>query len=685
MEVPGAQDSALEKKLDDGLINQDVTRALSRADEYAYNLQHPDGHWCGEFATGVFPTAEYVFFSQACGVDISKDAALFRKHILSLQNSDGSWGIAPDHPGDLSISAEAYLALRLLGLESECKVLQLARSFIRSAGGIAKVRVLTRIFFAQFGLIPWDAVPQLPAELALAPSQSPISIYTFWVAVRLSIVPLLIIRHHEPLYALPNGRSTSNDFLDELWLDPKKKLAPYGRPFLELVKSDAVGFSFKALDSLMYLFKSFRHGPLRYIARKKIVKWLLERQNSDGSWFGYSTGYQLTMQALLLEGFKIEDTPIRRGLAAIQTWMWEDNDGRRIQLSNSPVWDTAMMMKALSSSGHRDDERVQLAAHWCKANQLFGPKTDLAQYCPDLPSGGFAFEYCNPWYPDVDDTAAVALSMLDQDPGALEKFPFIRATEFLLGMQNADGGWAAFDRDRDPSWLHKSPFNDMDNLCDPSTADITGRVLELCGLVIRGADAATGRSPPDLVYRAQRAAQRAIPYLAAEQEADGSWWGRWGINYVFGTCNAIGGLALFADADGKGSIAAMVQRGAAFLKRIQHSDGGWGESYATYDIPPAPPGSGASLPSPTAWALLGLLSASVAPDDPAICGGVRWLLREQTKTDSKGGLSWFERPHTGVGFPRKLYIGYKLYEHYFPLMALGQYMTAVKAREVKKG
>lgn len=380
-------------------MEEGVRDALSSAEQYAWNLQHPDGHWCGEFATGAFPTAEHIFFCQMWGVDVSRDTRLFIKHILSLQNVDGSWAVAPEHAGDVSISAEVYLALRLLGLGADSKQLQLAGSFIRGAGGIAKVRVLTRIYFAQFGLLPWSSVPQLPAELMLLPAASPISIYTFWAPARLSVVPLLIIRHHEPIYALPNGRSAANNFLDELWLDPTRKAVQYGRPYTELWRTDAMGFALKALDHLTSSLSSLRYSPFRYLARKKVVKWILERQNSDGSWFGYLTGYQFAMQALLLEGYTVEDQPIRRGIAAMETWLWEDNDGKRIQLSNSPVWDTAMMMKALCSSGHCDDPRVRKAADWCKSHQLFGPKTDVAQYCPDLPSGGFSFEYDNPWYP----------------------------------------------------------------------------------------------------------------------------------------------------------------------------------------------------------------------------------------------------------------------------------------------
>ncbi|KAL6718579.1 hypothetical protein ACLMJK_004671 [Lecanora helva] len=677
---------------EENVVSSRVSDALRHAEAYAWNLQHKDGHWCGEFATGTFPTAEHILFLQSCGIDVKalKDGPLFCKHIFSEQNDDGSWSPAPEHAPDVSLSAECYLALKLLGAPTESRQLQSARSYILGAGGLANLRVLTRVFFAQFGLVPWSSVPQLPAEIALLPLQSPINIYSFWVPARVTVMPMLLMRHHEPLYALPNGKCKVNDYLDELWLDPADKTICYARPFWDLLKNDALGFAFRVADYLTSAVEfGLRRSPFRSLARKKIVDYLTEHQNADGSWAGYLTGFEMTVQALLLEGYQLDDPPIRRGFAALETWMWEDDRGKRIQLSNSPIWDTAMMVKVLCSDGgpYRNDERIDRATAWLKSHQNFGQNTDLAYYIPDLRSGGFPFEYDNPWYPDVDDTAAVALALLDQDLFAMEKTNFIRATEFLLTMQNKDGGWASFDRDSDPQWLHKSPFNDLDNLCDPSTVDITARVLEICGLIIRASeDSAEGNARPPLylVDKAYRAAHRAIPFIAAEQERDGSWWGRWGINYVFGTCQAITGLAVFAGKGTKGEdapqvlqISAMIDRGVAFLADMQHEDGGWGELYASYDIPPAPKKSGSSLPSPTSWALMGLLTAGKSPHDPVVQKGVRWLLSNQMNGDGKGGLSWSERPHTGTGFPRKLYIGYKLYQHYFPMMALRKHARAL--------
>lgn len=436
----------------------DVAWTLSLAERFAFNKQKPDGHWCAEFLAQVYPTAQYVIFYQAWGIDLSADASQLRRYLLSLQTSDGSWTIAPDYPGDISPTAEVYLALRILGLEADSKELLRAREFIRNAGGLAKVRVLTRFLLAQFGLFPWKAVPQLAPELILLPLWSPINCFTVPYFSRHTVLPLAIVRHHEPIFALPNGKSASNDFLDELWLDPRRKVVPYGRSFLDLSMNDPVGFAFKAGDYLIHSLKVLRYSPLRYLARKQTVKWLLQHQNEDGNWSGFTIAFHCAITALLLEGFTVNDTPIRRGLAAMETWTLEDDaGGKRLQLCTSPIWDTAIMIEALCVSGTpRDDDRLRRAVDWLKARQLFGPHNDVALYCPDLQvGGGWPFQYDNSWIPDTDDTAAVLLGLFAQDPTAPDKYWFVSAAEWAFGMQNKDQGWASFERDCDHEWLHK--------------------------------------------------------------------------------------------------------------------------------------------------------------------------------------------------------------------------------------
>ncbi|KAI4101919.1 MAG: hypothetical protein LQ339_004809 [Xanthoria mediterranea] len=434
-------DAALEPKLISSIAHP--TRTLSLAEKFAFNQQKPDGHWCAEFRAQVYPTAQYVIFHQAWGSDLSAHAPQLRKHLLSLQTSDGSWSIAPDYPGNIPPTAEAYLALRILDHAIDSKELLRARDSIREAGGLAKVRVITRFLLAQFGLFPWTAVPQVPPELMLLPTWSPINVFSVPYHSRQAIVPLAIIRHHEPIFALPNGRSASNDFLDELWLDPQRKSMPYGRSFLDLSVNDPVGFALKAADHLLHALRVLRCNPLRYLARKQTVKWLLKHQNKDGSWCGFSLAFQCVMTALLLEGFTVDDTRIRRGLAAMETWTVEDDaGGKRIQLCTSPVWDIAIMLEALCVAGvPQDDDRLQRAAEWLKTQQLFGPDNDVALYCPDLPmGGGWAFQYDNSWIPDVDDTTGVLLGLFAQDPCVLDKYWCVCAAEWALGMQNNDEG-----------------------------------------------------------------------------------------------------------------------------------------------------------------------------------------------------------------------------------------------------
>ncbi|KAL9015027.1 MAG: hypothetical protein Q9173_000325 [Seirophora scorigena] len=261
LEEPVTQDAPSKPKTVNSVA--DVTRTLSLAGKFAFNKQKPDGHWCGEFRAQVYPTAQYVIFHQAWGTDLSADASQLRKYLLSLQTSDGSWSIAPDYPGDISPTAEAYLALRILDHEADSKELLRARDFIRKAGGLAKVRVLTRFLLAQFGLFPWKAVPQVLPELMLLPTWAPVNIFSLPYFSRHAVLPLAIIRHHEPIFALPNGRSASNAFLDELWLDPRRKSAPYGRSFLDLSMNDPVGFALKAADHLVHALRVLRYSPLR--------------------------------------------------------------------------------------------------------------------------------------------------------------------------------------------------------------------------------------------------------------------------------------------------------------------------------------------------------------------------------------------------------------------------------------
>ena len=598
---------------------------------------------------------------------------------------DGSWSIAPDHHGDISTTTEAYLALKILGLAADDAAMLRAHAFMELHGGIARVRIFTRIFLAIFGLFPWSAIPEMPAELILMPRQAPINIYTISSWARVTLVPLLVICHHRPIYALPNGRSAQNDFLDELWYcSPAHSYIPYTPPLWDVWNTSVVKFGFAAVDKILYLFGGLRLFPTRSYARKKCVEWILKHQEPSGDWAGISPPMQLSTLALVLEGYDLTDSPVSRGLEAIERFAVQDEAGKRIQVCLSPVWDTALTIIALCDAGlPTSHAKIKTATTWLQARQLLGSEGDWRVYSPSTPPGGFSFEYHNTWYPDIDDTAAVILASLKQDPESALSPHVLRATEWILGMQNTDGGWAAFDIKNDKLYMNKIPFSDMDIMCDPSTADIAGRVIEAFGLLIRVAEKQYISS--SLLQRVRDACERAIGYLEANQNGNGSWYGRWGVNYLYGTSNVLCGLS-YHEHDAR--VERLSYSAVKWLRSVQNFDGGWGEGVDSYQNPERA-GCGTSTPSQTAWALMGIMSSQgVGSRDQTVERGIGWLVRQQQVESKATGLvedqsdgdarTWHETQHTGTGFPGHFYFGYDLYRHYFPVMALGRYVRRLK-------
>lgn len=649
------------------LISQ-VEHALKLSNDYALGLVHPDGHWYGEMNTNVTVTAEYIFLRQALRLDLKTDIAAYCRYLLSQQNSDGSWGLAPEYPGDVSTSTEAYLALKILGTSPHTPAMRNARAFVLKAGGIARVRIFTRIFLATFGLFPWSAVPELPVELMLLPSICPINIYKFASWARGTIAPLLIICHHQPVYSLPNGKSTDNDYLDELWVDCTNKSVPYGLPLWDLMsQGEFAGLAFGVLDKVLYQLNGLRSIPLiRAYARKQCIQWILERQEKTGDWAGIFPPMHANMYAFTLEGYKLDDDPVRLGFQALERFAWEDEKGKRIQACVSPVWDTALMTIGLCDAMSPNKQTIDHALAWIRARQLLEPRGDWRVYRPQLAPGGFSFEYENSWYPDVDDTAAIILAQVKHDNGSIGSNSVIAAAKWILGMQNPDGGWAAFDVENDKLFLNKIPFSDMDSLCDTSCADITGRILEAYGLMMMKYSSVKTDADP-LLHTLRAACMRGMHYLASTQEPNGSWYGRWGCNYIYGTSHVLCGLAYFVE---ERLVCVMVKSALQWLKSRQNDDGGWGESLLSYQSPDRE--QQASTPSQTAWALMGLLSHLPVTDD-AIERGIRYLVSSQ-RPEQGIGSSWPQAVYTGTGFPNHFYLGYDYYRHYFPMMALGRYL-----------
>ncbi|KAK3682873.1 terpenoid cyclases/protein prenyltransferase alpha-alpha toroid [Podospora appendiculata] len=648
------------------MIVSQAEEAIAKAQKYAWAITEPDGHWYGELRANVTLTAEHVFFYQSMGKHIP-DAEQYRRYLLGQQQADGSWTIAPDYPGDVSTTSEAYLALKILGMTPDDPAMHRARTFIRRAGGVEAA-----------------AVPQLPAELILLPSHLPLNIYRLSSWARSTIVPLLLIAHHQPIYALPNKTSPTNDYLDELWLNPSSKMVPLGPSILSPLShhADLLSYFFLALDKALSILNGLRNLPMvRAYARRRCLSWILARQENSGDWAGIIPPMHLGIQALLLEGYSPQSPQVQSGIAAIERFTWHDAKGKRLQSCVSPVWDTVLMVRALADTTTPPSHAGLLrAVKWIKSRQILGPEGDWRVYNPSLSPGGFAFEYHNTWYPDVDDTAAAILALISHSPEAIDSCTVAAAATWILGMQNRDGGWATFDTDNDALWLNKIPFSDMDSLCDPSTADVTGRVIEAFGLIISLAKTGTWHVAPGLLDHLLVASDRAIHYLAHAQEPNGSWYGRWGVNYVYGTSNVLAGLGYFAD-PGSELVRDMLDSGTAWLVKMQNrdDDGGWGEELMTYRDK-ARAGRGApSTPSQTAWGVIGLL-VTLPPEHEAVMAGVQCLVRMQTEDRGDGGGSWPEERYTGTGFPNFFYIGYTLYRHYFPMMALGRFVRAVKAR-----
>lgn len=664
-------------------LGSEARRALALASQYAWDEQSADGHWCFGCSSNVTITAELIFLYQSLGFDVQNvpRADKFREHLLSEQNPDGSWSLAPGIPGDVSVSSEAYLALKLLGVSPEATRMYKARGFIRSAGGVARVRMLTRIFFAEFGLFPWSALPQMPTEFMLLPSFLPANIYRLSAWARPIIVALLLLFHHRPVYALPNAKDANNIFLDELWIEPGHKHVPYpSSPYKD--KDDIATAFFAAIDVGLSWVGGFRWVPfLRSYSRQRCLEWLIEHQEPEGDWAGVIPAMFWATQALVLEGFSLSNERISRAIEAIERFIWDGETGSQLQATVSPVWDTALMTIALCEAGEcPSDPRLVQAVDWIKPRQVLHTHRGDWRVCnPDADPGGFSFEYFNTWYPDCDDTAVVIQALVRQDPSVVALPTVSKAALWLCAMQNNDGGWAAFDTGNDALWLNNVPFSDMDALCDPSSPDVAGSVLEAFGLMQTAslANKKSGRPSisPELSHRLSTASNRAIQYLADTQMMNGSWYGRWGVNYIYGTSRVMCALSYFDEGDEQ--VRGMVRDGAYWLKSSQNPDGGWGEDVQSYgDTSLA--GRGESTASQTSWALMALLAACKI-DEEAVTAGVEYMLATQVDGHSNGrGAVWEEHRYTGTGFPNFFYLGYTGYRICFPLLALGRYVSRLE-------
>ncbi len=633
-------------------MSTDARVALERACAHLLALQDDAGWWKGELQTNVTMDAEDMLLREFLGIRTAQETERSAAWIRSQQCADGTWSNFYGGEGDLSTTIEAYWALRLAGDSAEAAHMQLAADYIRAGGGLQRARVFTHVWLAMFGLWPWERIPALPPEIVLLPSSVALNIYDFACWARQTIVALTIVTAHRPQRALAFG-------LQELHGPPVDRPRASGL---------SAGAWLTRLDRLLRLYERHPLAPLRRLALARAERWIVRRQEADGSWGGIQPPWVYSLMALHLAGYPLEHPVMRRGLEGLERFMVEDRDdgpeprppgappgaSRRLEACQSPVWDTALAAIALSDAGVPGEHpALRRALQWLQAEEV-RVRGDWAVARPQLEPGGWAFEFANHNYPDTDDTAEVGLALLRAAPpdregarGALD-----RAARWLEGMQSAGGGWAAFDADNTRALVRALPFLDFGEVIDEPSADVSAHVLELL--------AALGRGETPI-------ARAGLRWLLEQQEADGSWFGRWGINYVYGTGAALPALA----AMGLPPQEPCIRRAVRWLEEHQNDDGGWGEDPRSYDDP-AWVGRGDSTASQTAWALLALHAAGDAHQPSrAVARGIAWLAQTQ-----RADGTWDEPQYTGTGFPSDYYINYHLYRLSFPVMALGRCLRA---------
>jgi squalene-hopene/tetraprenyl-beta-curcumene cyclase len=628
-----------------------IERAVKRATAAMLEAQDAQGYWWAELESNVSITSEYIMLHRYLGLDEARVPGMVQD-ILAKQLPNGGWSLWYGDGGELSTTVEAYFALKIAGLSPDDPRLVGARQFIRARGGALKTRVFTRIFLALFGQVSWDGIPLLPVEFILLPPWSGFSIYEFSSWSRATIVPLMILMAERPVHPLPPEHGVA-----ELFGDPQEPFSRHRVSWRQ--EATLLENLFAVLDRVLKFYRRISLPWLRRFALRRAEEWILSHQEESGDWAGIQPPMVNSLFALPCLGYDPEHDVMQRGLKALKFFTLQEGDRTRLQSCISPVWDTALAVRALAAAGVPPGHpALEKATAWLLAQQIFKPG-DWCIKCPDLPPGGWAFEFVNNIYPDVDDSSMVLLALKEgladaaQHQAALQ-----RGINWCLGMQSKNGGFASFDKDNTKEWLNAIPFGDLKALVDPPTEDITGRILEMLGAFGHGLD--------------HPQAARALAFLHRTQHPQGPWWGRWGVNYIYGTWSVLVALRQI----GEDMRQPYVRRAVEWLRQCQNPDGGWGETCESYRRPELM-GQGESTASQTAWALLGLLAAGEA-HSPEVQAGVEYLVR----TQRQNGV-WQEEHFTGTGFPSHFMIRYHLYRDCFPLMALGQYLQAVSALEAE--
>ncbi|HUF91575.1 MAG TPA: squalene--hopene cyclase [Candidatus Limnocylindria bacterium] len=628
-----------------------LNEAISQAQDYLVRHQAADGHWVGELEADTTITAEYLLLCHLIDRVNREQERKAVKYLRRRQCPDGGWNLFEAGPTDLSATIKAYFAMKMAGVSPEDPAMARGRERIHAMGGPVKANVFTKIQLALFGEYDWNGVPTLPAEIMLLPAPFFLfNIYEVSYWSRTVIVPLLVIMDRKPVKWLPPHLA-----LDELWPVPREqaslRLPRVPEPF------SWRGLFWKsffiAVDDGLKIWERFSPRPLRKRAIEAARLWLDDRVAVLGGLGGIYPAMANSILAMRLLGLP-DDHPFVLGqIKEIEALMVDDGEEVHYQPCPSPVWDTSLAVNALIESDlPADHPSLQQAAGWMLDKQILVPG-DWQVKRPHVQPGGWAFQYGNDFYPDLDDTAVVLMALektqgLDADRARLAKE---RGLGWFLGMQNQDGGWASFDADNNRLYLNNIPFADHGALLDPSTEDLTGRGLELLGTLGYTADF--------------EPAQRALHFIRRTQRHDGPWYGRWGANYIYGTWSVLRGLA----AIGVDPRHEYVQRAVRWLQRSQNTDGGWGETCESYTKPEMA-GVGDSTPSHTAWALLALFAAGWT-SGASVDAGIAYLLKTQ-----RADGAWDDPLWNGTGFPRVFYLKYHYYAKYFPLWALGVYRRA---------
>ncbi|MCX5172646.1 squalene--hopene cyclase [Streptomyces antibioticus] len=617
-----------------------AVRAVQRATAHLLARQDAEGWWKGDLETNVTMDAEDLLLRQFLGIRDEATTQATALFVRGRQREDGTWATFHGGPPDLSATVEAYVALRLAGDAPDAPHMALAAAWIRDRGGIAAARVFTRIWLALFGWWKWEDLPELPPELLYFPKWFPLSIYNFGCWARQTIVPLTVVSAKRPVRPAPFP-------LDELHTDPDLPNPP--RPLAPLHTWDGL---FQRLDKVVRGYRTVAVRRLRGAALNSAARWIVERQENDGAWGGIQPPAVYSIIALHLLGYDLAHPVMRAGLESLDRYaVWREDGSRMIEACQSPVWDTCLATIALADAGlPADHPQLVKAADWMLGEQIVRPG-DWSVRRPQLPPGGWAFEFHNDNYPDIDDTAEVVLALRrveHHDPQRMER-AIARGVRWNLGMQSRNGGWGAFDVDNTSRFPNRLPFCDFGEVIDPPSADVTAHVVEMLAVEGLSHDPRT---------------RRGIAWLLAEQEPDGSWFGRWGVNYVYGTGSVVPALT----AAGLPTRHPAIRRAVGWLERVQNDDGGWGEDLRSYQDPARWSARGASTASQTAWALMALLAAGER-DSKAVERGVAWLVETQREDGS-----WDEPYFTGTGFPWDFSINYHLYRQVFPLTALGRYV-----------